>query len=166
MSSQAIASFAATAQAFCAWAEGMPSTPASEASRARVLLAALYDGALALPAGTVTDEPSPPRIGQEAWSALYRRFGALPVGTYACCFEPLTIPPAESTLGDLADDLADIYRDLHAGLLLYGDGRHDEAAWEWRFHFEVHWGQHALDALRALHAFSSSSSAPGGSSAA
>jgi hypothetical protein len=23
--------------------------------------------------------------------------------------------------------------------------------WEWRFHFDVHWGDHAVDALRALH---------------
>jgi hypothetical protein len=23
--------------------------------------------------------------------------------------------------------------------------------WEWRFHFDVHWGEHAVDALRALH---------------
>jgi hypothetical protein len=27
----------------------------------------------------------------------------------------------------------------------------EAAIWEWRFHFEWHWGDHAIDALRALH---------------
>ncbi|HNC43525.1 MAG TPA: DUF5063 domain-containing protein [Acidobacteriota bacterium] len=26
-----------------------------------------------------------------------------------------------------------------------------EAAWEWRFLFEIHWGQHLTGAQRALH---------------
>jgi aryl-alcohol dehydrogenase-like predicted oxidoreductase len=28
--------------------------------------------------------------------------------------------------------------------------RESAAVWEWRFHFDVHWGDHAVDALRAL----------------
>ena len=60
--------------------------------------------------------------------------------------------------GSLSDDLLDIYGDLRRGLALWDKGvgtKNDDfkvsAIWEWRFHFEIHWGDHAIDALRALH---------------
>lgn len=60
--------------------------------------------------------------------------------------------------GALSDDVLDIYGDLKRGLDLWDKGGTTErselriaAIWEWRFHFEIHWGRHAIDALRALH---------------
>jgi DNA phosphorothioation-dependent restriction protein DptG len=60
----------------------------------------------------------------------------------------------EAIAGSLADDIADIYRDLMAGISI---GNTDKALpkdsiWEWRFGFCYHWGKHATDALRTLHA--------------
>ncbi len=53
----------------------------------------------------------------------------------------------------LGDDLADIWRDLKEGLLaLAGGASPDAVAWEWRFGFYAHWGRHATEALRAVHA--------------
>jgi hypothetical protein len=52
--------------------------------------------------------------------------------------------------GSLSDDVLDVYRDLARGLELYQRGDVREAIWEWSFHREVHWGAHAVDALRAL----------------
>ena len=46
--------------------------------------------------------------------------------------------------GSLADDAADIYRDLPSGL-------NDNAVGEWRFGFDNNWGKHAAEALYALH---------------
>lgn len=54
--------------------------------------------------------------------------------------------------GSLSDDLLDVYGDLHRGLALWDREISKSAAiWEWRFHFDHHWGDHAIDALRALH---------------
>ena len=56
---------------------------------------------------------------------------------------------------NLADDLADIYRDIKPGLRAWetGDDRYIETiVFNWRTpHFESHWGVHALSAMRALH---------------
>lgn len=53
----------------------------------------------------------------------------------------------------LADDLVDIWRDLKGGLLALDDGAAvQDVVWEWRFGFYSHWGRHATEALRALHA--------------
>lgn len=54
----------------------------------------------------------------------------------------------------LWDDLADIYRELHDGLALWRIGISDsqaEAAWQWRFGFEAHWGYHLVNAIATIH---------------
>ena len=52
----------------------------------------------------------------------------------------------------LSDDLLDVYFDLRRGLELWDQEVPKAAAiWEWRFAFDTHWGDHAIDALRALH---------------
>jgi Domain of unknown function (DUF5063) len=54
--------------------------------------------------------------------------------------------------GALSDDLLDVYGDLRRGLDLWDqDVPKSAAIWEWRCHFDTHWGDHAIDALRALH---------------
>lgn len=56
----------------------------------------------------------------------------------------------ERVAGSLSDDFLDIYRDLKRGLVAFDTGQQQDAVWEWRFHFDHHWGEHAVDALRAL----------------
>ncbi|MCW2753202.1 MAG: hypothetical protein JWQ32_613 [Marmoricola sp.] len=54
--------------------------------------------------------------------------------------------------GSLADDLADVWRDLREGLdALTMNARWDDVAWEWRFGLDVHGGKHAVEAVRAIH---------------
>ena len=92
--------------------------------------------------------------GREAdsktWQAVYDRCAALPFSDYSKVFEPLDVPPEEPVLANLADDLADIFRDLVRGLALYHSGNAAEAEWEWRESFDSHWGRHASSALGAL----------------
>ncbi len=59
----------------------------------------------------------------------------------------------DAILGSLADDLVDIYFDLKEGLALHESGQSESAQviWEWRFSFDIHWGEHALGALRTIH---------------
>jgi hypothetical protein len=54
--------------------------------------------------------------------------------------------------GDLIDDLSDIATDLKAGMKEYEASRFGNAVFEWKFGLNNHWGQHIVDALRALHA--------------
>jgi len=56
--------------------------------------------------------------------------------------------------GMLWDDLADIYRDLHGGLVLWRMGTTEsqiEASWKWRFGYESHWGYHLARAMQSVH---------------
>ncbi|ANU10905.1 hypothetical protein BBH88_11580 [Planococcus antarcticus DSM 14505] len=53
--------------------------------------------------------------------------------------------------GCLDDDIIDIYSDIKKGHILYEQGQDVKAVWEWRFGLEVHWGEHATSAIRALH---------------
>jgi hypothetical protein len=56
----------------------------------------------------------------------------------------------EPVCGDLRDDLQDIYDDLRTGIREYEAGRKNNAIWDWKFGVDNHWGQHAVDAIRAL----------------
>jgi hypothetical protein len=53
----------------------------------------------------------------------------------------------------VADDLADIYRDIKNGLWLHENRHSTEAIWEWKHSFNTHWGRHAVGALHALHCY-------------
>lgn len=65
----------------------------------------------------------------------------------------LSLPHDHAVNISLADALTDIWRDLRDGLnnLAIGVPKY-EVVWEWRFTFIYHWGLHATDALRAIHA--------------
>ena len=149
--SKPIERFADTVRRFCRWAESEPQDPISEARTARRLLAELYLQAIDLP--EVSSDADAPEIVQEQYQSVFKRFGALPFNYYSECFNPLAIPAEQPVTADLADDLADIWRDLKRGLALYEDGAIEAAVWEWRFHFSAHWGHHACGALYALQAW-------------
>ncbi|MGP1908359.1 DUF5063 domain-containing protein [Metabacillus sp. JX24] len=68
---------------------------------------------------------------------------------YWALFDPYT--DDEPVACSLNDDLQDIYRDVKEGILLFQNDKRPEATWHWKFTFESHWGQHALQAMRALH---------------
>ena len=121
------------------------------------VLLPLYVSATAIPAvepGDDEDESS--RVSHEEWSALFGALGEH-LGSYAHYWEiydPITLEPDDPVAGNLADDLADIYRDLQDGLQSWQHWEAEKrrnALWQWRFGFESHWGAHAADALRAVH---------------
>jgi uncharacterized protein DUF5063 len=144
-----IEAFAIAAAAYCDWAEGEQRDAAAEARIARELVAELYRRAIDLPDLDDIDVEAPD-IAQEDWQRMYRRFGSLPLGHYSECFDSLLVPAEEPVVAALADDLADIWSDVKRGLLLFRAGNASAAAWEWRFHFDIHWAHHAIGALGAL----------------
>jgi hypothetical protein len=76
---------------------------------------------------------------------------------YWAYFDPTEPPEStdEPVFGNLADDLADIYKDIKPGLRAWatGDDRYlTSIILAWKFPpFGSHWGMHAVSALRALH---------------
>jgi hypothetical protein len=95
-----------------------------------------------------------PDSAHEERRRVYDRFTDLPVSNYWETFHLLEMQPEEPVLGSVADDLADIHGDLQRGLVLFDRGDVHGAAWEWSFHFRVHWGRHLTAALHALHIWS------------
>jgi hypothetical protein len=118
-------------------------------------LAALLSAAAQLPDVNPTDADLPGRPSQEEWSerfaAVRRTLGEW--DGYRTTLAPYGKEAEDAVLLALADDLADIWRDLKQGLRALDDGAPpDDVTWEWRFGFYTHWGRHATEALRALHA--------------
>lgn len=144
--------FASAAEEFCAWCELEGKEEVAGARTALRYLTQLYSMAL--------DLRMPPDANfdldgegsdDKTWKSVFNRSATLPFGYYSEVFNPLEVPSEAPVVGDLGDDLADIHRDLTSGLSLYRDGHVQEAEWEWRFHFQAHWGRHAASAIRALH---------------
>ena len=143
--------FVALAERYSELVERAPSGTAGAFLRAaHPILARLYAAALELPAiesGGGSDAES---LG-EGERAVLLALGAL-IGSrrhYRELFDAYDFE-AEPVVGDLADDLASVYGELWSGLQLWRAGRTEDAVWEWRFSFEVHWSEHATSALRAL----------------
>ena len=69
---------------------------------------------------------------------------------YREVFDPLEEgPPISFTL---KGDLIDIISDLQDGIEAYESGLVGRADFTWRAGSEFHWGNHAVDAIRVLHA--------------
>jgi hypothetical protein len=145
---QPIEAFAKVASEFCSWAESEPADPVEEAARAVKLLSRLVALVHDLPGDFGNEDPRD--ISHEQWLVVYKRFGSLPFNYYACYADPYLAEAPCPGMGDLADDLADTWRDIKGGLCLYEGGNHAAAAWEWRESFNIHWGRHAASALYAL----------------
>ena len=165
---QAIARrFCDEARCFVAWADG---TAAKELSAPLALrrVVALYAAALELPQPwservSPGGSDDPPEL-VERLGIVRNRAAAIPLQHYSEIFSPLVLAD-EPVVGDLADDLVDIYRHVSRGLNLYDAGCIDDAIWEWAFNFQLHWGEHASSAIRALHCYLSQEDPSGLSSA-
>jgi len=174
----ALTTFSATAEEYCGVIEAREGLNREQfLQRVHEVLPRLYAAALALPstdalfsdkeptegedlnAEPVTDPVAPPDRGiPEQWRALQSALTSL-IGdrnVYREIYDPYEPLSESEVTGSLADDLADIYRDIRAGLQKWARGETGEALWEWRFNFQIHWGEHLTGALRALYSLSSS----------
>jgi len=165
----ALAVFATVAKEFCDIVDRHAVVPREEfLLNIHRLLPLLYARALALPSTDVlydlsSESEEPPdelepvapdldRRSHDEWSTLMRQLAATfgPERYYREVFDPYEPPEEGEVRADLADDIADIYADLRQGLAKWSRGESGEALWAWRIGFEVHWGEHATGALRAL----------------
>lgn len=140
-----VARFVSQALQFCAVVEKAKSYSIKQRlviTRDRLL--ELVRAASALPEVTSTrdagDRPDPPAD----WPGFDKH------DVYWKLADPLA-ETSEKVAGSLSDDVLDIYQDLQRGLALWIDDAKRAAIWEWRFHFQKHWGARAVDAIAALH---------------
>lgn len=135
--------FVCRAREFCSFIEEAPKITLHERRvRARQRLLELCGAAIQLP--SVEPPPDAPRpIAPKGWQS----FEAFE--TYWEVFDPYEL--GDPVAGSLSDDLLDVFSNVRGGLLLWERGHEAAAIWDWRFSFESHWGDHAVDALRALH---------------
>ena len=150
--------FADIARKFCAWAEAQPAPEEIEVKTALRFLADLSSAIMATPHVGCGEDINQEGISDKEWKNIYSRFSSLPVNYYSVFFHPTKINEEEPVVGDLADDLADMYRDIKTGLWLYENKHITEAVWSWRNSFQNHWGRHATSALYALHTWSADGS--------
>lgn len=162
--SAALQDFAETAREFCRTIEDRANLEAVGLLGAvHLLLAKLYLAALSLPSADVLSSEeqvdpvrhpaNPDRVTHDEWRELFASLQEL-IGaqdSYREVFDPYKPISEGEVTGSIADDLADIYRDLKVGLAAWDRGQSGDALWTWRFGFESHWGEHATGALRALH---------------
>lgn len=144
--------FARLGQEYCEWCLSHPGEPQSEARTALSLLLGLYSHALVLQLPKDMDHDlEGERPDESIRDKVRQRGGSLPFNYYSTVFDPQVVPSEDPVVGDLAEDMTDIYEDLYEGLSLYRDGHLAEAEWAFLESFRIHWGRHASSAIQALH---------------
>lgn len=146
MDSDAIEEFVREVRAYCEFVNRAATLGLAERlAMARTRLVSLYTSALTLPdvpkPGDTDAGPNPQP--PQGWC------GFEDSEFYWEVFDPYV--EDELVRGSLSDDVLDVYYDVQRGLTLWDADHKDSAIFEWRFHLDIHWGDHAVDALRALH---------------
>ena len=144
-----IEEFSKIAQEYCTWVETKESK-ANDAFYAQILLSKLYCWGIQLPDCETTDEFENDSIPLHDHSEVVKLFSDFPVSYYSQVFNAEIIPSEEPCIGDVIDDLADIYKDLKDGLWYLENTSTVDAVFQWRFSLGVHWARHALGAMYAM----------------
>lgn len=118
--------FAEQANRFESWILESSTQGGQFAREAVQHLMRLYLAALELPApwsDGLANVPDARRIDDEEIRRVANSLtGRLPFDMYGVVSDPLIVPPEECSIGSLADDLLDIYRDVVTGLWEYEGG--------------------------------------------
>jgi hypothetical protein len=152
-----IRTFRELARRYCALIEQRRDhAPAAWLVAMHAIIPPLYAAALRLPeVEPNTSDAHVSSMSREEWELVFRDLGGT-LGRwnfYWAVYDPYDDGDHEPVCGSLADDFADIYRDLKEGLAHEAADaavRPADVLWDWRFSFESHWAAHAADALRAL----------------
>ena len=119
-------------------------------SRLAESLASLVAAATALPEIDAAGEDLPDGPTLDQWTERFKAVRTV-LGDWSGYWTTLGVDSGEAVLLPVADDLADIWRDIRRGL----DGLEagvpdDDVLWNWRFNCYAHWGPHASEALRVV----------------
>ena len=153
MAISALDNFAEVAKGFCDWCEGT-NQAATEHAAAAAWLCKLYAAALDLPRVEPDNSELAPDIAPLQLSSAKANLSGFNGWYYREFFDPHPLLDSEWVMGDVGDDLLDIYKDLKRGLILFEGGKTGDACWHWVFWHRNHWGRHAVGAMFALHCMS------------
>ncbi len=158
--------FASVAHEFCSAIDSAPNLDRIELLvQVYRILPQLISEAISLPNMELNDDESQEeesrksqararlRLSDAQWGQLYE-FLKVKLGDFNLYWEVWDpTKDNEAIHGSLADDFADIYRDLKEGLNLSEAHQSlpEDNIWHWRFGYYSHWGKHAIDALRTIH---------------
>lgn len=156
---ESVKRFIAAGDAYCTLLENSTAfTPFEFLKQVASAIATLYVAGLALPAVECVDSQvnestkSSERksLSNEALKAIGQKLGDFEL--YWKVFNPFEdeVPVQAGILDDLNDVYLDYRRYLESFRSRTPSGM-CEAVWHWRFMFEIHWGNHAVDSLRAIH---------------
>jgi hypothetical protein len=113
--------FAEVARAFCAWCEG-PSLGKEKEGAVAFWLAKLYVTTLELPKVESVNAEGLPNLPEAALATTRANLGYFNGCYYREFFDPDPALVEEPVMGDIGDDLLDIYKDIKAGCLLFDRG--------------------------------------------
>jgi hypothetical protein len=145
--------FSKIVRRYCDWAENPAISNEIDFQTAQRILAELFLSVLDLPDGVFEDDVKLESVSIEEWKAIRERFSNLPVNGYWIVFDPTQAKENDTVFALLSDDLADIYQDIKYGLLLFHAGHIEEAIWQWKFNFKIHWGRHLLNAQKVIYSW-------------
>ena len=148
-----VENFAGIVRRYCDWAESTADESHLEMQKSQKILAELNLFVLDLPDDVYEEDVELEKVSTEQWKLVRDRFRKLPVDGYWTIFDPSKIEDKEAIYNELSDDLADIYRDIKYGLLLFDAGHLLEAVWEWKFNFRIHWGRHLSSAQKVIYSW-------------
>jgi hypothetical protein len=155
----AFGQFSAAASEFCRTVDSTSALDRVELlSRIYEILPRLIQQGVVLPALSWSDSDSQKeikhtRMREPEWGRLYEllkeKLGDWDL--YWQVFDPTK--DSEAIRGSLADDIADIYRDVKEGLDLHNPdlALQQDVICSWRVLYYSHWGQHAINALYTIH---------------
>ena len=145
-----IKEFARLAQEYCDWVEGKGNKGEDQLFYLQVLLSKLYCWGIQLPDCEPTDLLESDELPDHNHQEILNYFKTFPIQYYSMIFNAHIVPSEEPVIGDVIDDLADIYKDLKDGLWYLGRGSELDAVFRWRFSLGAHWARHILGAMYAL----------------
>jgi hypothetical protein len=149
--------FKSIAAQFCALEDASNLTDRNDfLTELYLILPDLIKGAARLPEESYDNDlgeddfaPEPPtRVPVPEWKNLYEGLKVKLAPNDMYWIVPDCWDNKESQGESLADDIADIYRDLKKGI---GEKELDDMVYIWRLNFYHHWGDHAVCALKAIH---------------
>ncbi len=140
--------FAEVAKRYCAWVDA----ERHDLAEVRILLLELLLKVTGL-RHYVQDSDSSvdyDRMSHDEWKTKFDRLNDVPFQYYNIVTTHGELTEEPPLVASLNDDLADIYRDLQAGLQAWGANDEAQAAWQWYSNYVWHWGNHATAALHAV----------------
>lgn len=145
--------FVEAARAFAVWLVDRPKSDGC--AEALAVLSRLYAESVVFCSVEFEAEelPASAAVGESQYAEALARAGRFPFSYYQEVFNPHEVPSGETVVGDLCDDLADIYRDIQTGINGWDAGHRQAALFHWQPQFRAHWGEHLTSAIRALHMY-------------